>query len=105
MKGKLQEALGQFESIISRDSTSFQAIKYAGIVSLMMKQYDKALNYFLVLGSDTQLYSNPGKFYAALTLLKRNQPGDKLQGKKLLEEVIRMDGDEKEKAIQLLNKW
>jgi cytidylate kinase len=34
-----------------------------------------------------ELYVNHGKFYHALTLMKRNGAGDKEQAKKLLEEV------------------
>ena len=55
----------------------------------------KALEYFQELARYV-LYTNPGLFYQALTLLKRNQPGDKEQAKQFLQQVIdrHLDGDE-----------
>jgi tetratricopeptide (TPR) repeat protein len=104
-EGKLNEALAQFESIMLRDTSSSQAIKYAGIASLRLKKYDKAISFFSQLGDNTQLYTNPGKFYQALTLINRNQPGDKQQAKDLLQQVVKNDLEEKEEAKKLLDKW
>jgi tetratricopeptide (TPR) repeat protein len=103
--GKLKEALLQFEGIIQNDTSSFEAKKYAGIVSLRLKEYDKAITYFIQLESYTALYANPGAFYHALTLLKRNLPGDKEQAKSLLEQVVQQDLEGKETAQELLKKW
>jgi len=80
-------ALRQFEQIIQRDSANDQAKMYAGIVSLKRGDYDKALEYFQQLARYS-LYANPGLFYQALTLLKRNQPGDKDQARQFLQQVI-----------------
>ncbi|MCW3117477.1 MAG: hypothetical protein JWM28_1559 [Chitinophagaceae bacterium] len=104
-EGRLNEALVQFESIANRDASSFEAKKYLGIVYLRLEQYDKAISCFLQLEKYTQLYANPGKLYLALTLLKRNQPGDKQQAKDLLQQVLQFDLEGKETAKQLLNKW
>lgn len=102
-EGKTNDALRQFESILHRDTSSIEAKKYAGIVCLQMKQYEKAMAYFLQLGN-YQLYANPGKFYLSLTLLKRNLPGDKQQAKLLLQQVLQNDLEGKETATQLLDK-
>ena len=61
--------------------------KYIGIVYLRLGQYDKSLDYFQQLWSIKGLYVNPGLFYQAITLLKRNQVGDEDLAKKLLEQV------------------
>jgi tetratricopeptide (TPR) repeat protein len=87
------------------DTSLFEVKKYAGIVSLRLGQYDKAINYFSQLANYTQLYANPGKFYHALTLMKRNRPGDKQTAKILLEQVVQNDLEEKETAQQWLKKW
>jgi len=104
-EGKSVEALQQFEGIAATDSSSYEAKKYAGIVSLRLKDYDKAINYFSLLENYTNLYANPGKFYHAITLLKRNKPGDKEQAKALMEQVVQNNLDGKEDAQKLLNKW
>jgi len=103
-KGKQDQSLKILESLALQDSIAAEAKKYAGIVCLQMEQYDKAINYFSQLSSYS-LYSNPGKFYQALTLLKRNQPGDKQQAKLLLEQVVQNDLDGKETAQEWLKKW
>jgi len=103
-EGKLKEALLQFESIIQNDTSSFEAKKYAGIVSLRLEEYDKAIRYFTQLESYTTLYANPGKFYHALTLLKRNLPGDKQEAKNLLEQVVQQDLEGRETAEGWLKK-
>jgi tetratricopeptide (TPR) repeat protein len=95
----------QFESIIQRDSSDFSAKRYAGIVYLRLGNYDKALDHFKQLEKNTSLYSNPATFFHALTLMKRNQPGDKQQARRLLQQVIDNDLEGKETAQQWLKKW
>ncbi|PWT96342.1 MAG: hypothetical protein C5B52_16010 [Bacteroidetes bacterium] len=87
-KGNAAQALNVFESILSRNPTDFDAREYAGIAALHLKQYDKALNYFASIASEKGYFSNPGKFYQALTLMKRNRPKDKEEAIKLLKEVV-----------------
>ena len=103
--GKLQEALLQFESIMQNNTSSFEAKKYAGIVSLRLKDYGKAIEYFSQLENYPGLYANPGKLYHALTLIKRNLPGDKQEAKTLLEQVVQNDLEGKADAEALLRKW
>ncbi len=103
--GQLKEALKLFETMALNDTSFFEAKRFAGIVSLRLGQYDKAINYFSQLEGYTQLYSNPGKFYHALTLMKRNQPGDEEAAKKLLQQVVENDLERKQDAKTLLDKW
>jgi tetratricopeptide (TPR) repeat protein len=103
-QGELTDALQQFEKIIRSDSVNADAKKYAGIVYLRQQQYDKALEYFQQLEKNTSLYANPSFFYHALTLMKRNQPGDKQEAKRLLNKVVQENRDEKESARQWLKK-
>ncbi len=102
---KLTEALNMFESIAKNNPANSGAKKYAGIVSLRLNNYDKALKYFTMLEADTGLYSNPGKFYKAITLLKRNKEGDKEAAKLLLQEVRDGNLEGKSEAVEWLEKF
>ncbi len=104
-EGRLEEALKQFEIMAMNDESSVEAKKYAGIVSLRLGQYDKAINYFSQLENYTRLYANPGKFYHALTLMKRNRPGDTETAKQLLRQVVENNLVGKEDAEKWLRKW
>jgi len=101
-KGDFTEALQVFEAIALNGEKQIEATKYAGIVSLRLKKYDKALTYFSTLENYTGLYSNPGKFYHALTLLKRNEAGDETKARLLLQEVVDKNLEEKETARRWL---
>ena len=103
--GKLDEALIIFETLNKNDTSNTEAIKYAGIVSLRLRNYDKALQSFSLLEADTGLYSNPGKFYKAISLLERNKEGDKGEAKQLLQQVVDKDLEGKTMAIKLLKNF
>ena len=103
-EGKFPEALNRFQLLMQSDSSAVTALKYAGIVTLRTGQYDLALQYFTRLENYPGLYANPGKFYHALTLMKRNQPGDKQNAKLLLQEVVQKDLEGKEAAQEWLGK-
>jgi tetratricopeptide (TPR) repeat protein len=103
-KGELGSSLNLFETVIQHDTSNFTAKKYAGIVYLRLANYDKALEYFNQLGHYS-LYSNPAKFYQALTLMKRNAPGDKQQARQLLQQVVQDHLEGEETARQWLKKW
>lgn len=97
--GKLAEALTMFETLAKNSTANnTNAKKYAGIVSLRLQNYDKALAYFSMLEAETSLYSNPGKFYKAVTLLKRNKNGDKEAAKSLLIQVRDNDLEGKKRS-------
>lgn len=99
-ENKLAEALKQLEMIIQSDSTAARPKKMAGIVSLRLGDYDKAIDYFSQL-EKLNLYSNPGKLYHAIALIKRNRNGDKEMVKQLLQQVVEQDLEGKETA----QKW
>jgi cytochrome c-type biogenesis protein CcmH/NrfG len=101
----LDSALQQFETILQKDTGNYLAKEYAGIVYLRFGNYDKALRYFQQLENYSSLFSNPAIFYQALTLIKRNQPGDKQKAKLLLQQVVDNDLEKKETAKQWLKKW
>lgn len=102
--GKLTEALGRFESIQNNDPANTDAVKYAGIAALRLEEYNKALQYFTILENDTALYSNPGRFYHAITLLQRNSEGDKAAAKLLLQQVAINNLEGKTEAVKWLKK-
>lgn len=85
--GDLQKAQIIFNQLLERDSLNAEAEKYAGIVSLRRGDYDQAIKHFHHLSTRTDLVSNPGKFYEALTLLQRNESLDKKKAENLLKEV------------------
>jgi tetratricopeptide (TPR) repeat protein len=103
--GNLPQALPYFEKLVNLDHADFTAVKYAGITSLRLQQYDKALHYFKLLSEQPGLYANPGIFLQAITLLKRNLPADKQTARKLLVQVVENDLEGKETAEQWLKKW
>jgi tetratricopeptide (TPR) repeat protein len=103
-EGKWPEALHQFEKIIQSDSSSFDAKKYAGIVSLQLKEYDKALAYFSQLENYPGLYSNPAKLYKAIILMERNSARDAEQAKALLQQIVQNNLEGKETAKEWLSK-
>jgi tetratricopeptide (TPR) repeat protein len=92
---KLVEANRIFEDILQRKTKDSDALKYAGITALRLKNYDKASEYFHDLSLQTNLYSNPGKFYEALALLKQS-PANSPKAIDLFEEVIdnNLEGNE-----------
>jgi tetratricopeptide (TPR) repeat protein len=100
-ENKLPEALRQFEMIIQSDSIAETAKKMAGIVSLRIGDYDKAIDYFTQL-EKLNLYSNPGKLYHAIALIKRNRNSDKEMIKQLLQQVVEQDLEGKETAQEWL---
>jgi tetratricopeptide (TPR) repeat protein len=85
--GDLPMAQAIFSQLLERDSLNAEAEKYAGIVSLRRSDYDQAIKHFHRLSTRTDLVSNPGKFYEALALLKRNLPLDNKKAENLLNEV------------------
>ncbi len=104
-EGKTAESLQQLEKIIQSDTSNFTAKKYAGIVALRLKEYDKASAYFEQLETYTNLYANPALLYQALTLMERNHSGDEAKAKQLLQKVVQDGLDGKETAQAWLKKW
>jgi tetratricopeptide (TPR) repeat protein len=100
-ENRIEEAGRLFETLVISHPTDHKAREYAGVVSLRLGNYDKALGYFESLSEMTELYANPGKFYVSLTLLKRNAPGDVKRAKTLLQQIVK-EGAAKEQAAREL---
>ena len=103
-EGQYDASLKQFESIDQRNPGLYSVKNDIGIIYLRLGNYDKALQYFKQFENDA-LYSNPSQFYQALTLLKRNLPGDKEKARELLQQVRDNDLYGREFAEKWLDKW
>ncbi|GAB3338577.1 hypothetical protein GCM10027299_50800 [Larkinella ripae] len=102
--GAFKKAEAVFEAILQWTPAHPEALKFAGLVSLRLQNYDQAINHFHQLGRQTDLYANPGFYLEALARLKRGQPMDKNRAKKLLLTVIQHNLDGKAEAEQLVNR-
>jgi tetratricopeptide (TPR) repeat protein len=103
--GKYEEALTIFESIRKSDPNNVLASEYAGVAALQLNDYNTALRYFIELSHSEGLISNPGNFYSAITLMKRDLPGDKERAKELLELVVKEKSAHSEIAESWLKNW
>jgi len=103
-EGQLEASKKMFELTVQNDTSNYSAKKYLGIVYLRLANYDKALLYFRFL-ENYSLYSNPAIFYQALTLMKRNQSGDKEKAKQLLQQVVEGNLEGKTVAQRWLKNW
>ncbi|MGC1242550.1 MAG: hypothetical protein WA874_13250 [Chryseosolibacter sp.] len=77
-----------FRSLGKNAELAAETTRYLGITYLRTEQYDQAIEQFDKLISFTGLYPNPGKFYLAITLMKRSKEGDEEEAKSLLQEVV-----------------
>lgn len=100
---KFAEAEAIFEDILTQQPDNDRALKFAGIVALRQKKYDVAIDRFHRLSQRTDLAYNSGTFLEAIALLQRNQPMDKEQAKKLLEDVINRNLEGKDQAERLID--
>jgi len=83
------QALAFFTGILRAHPRNPDALLYSGVVYLRLKNYDEALTQFDGLAGIAGLYSNPGMFLKAATLLQRDAPGDRAAARRLLQEVVR----------------
>ncbi len=102
---KFDKALPIFEDVYKNHPENNDALKDAGIVYLVSKNYDKALQDFDELSDKKGLFSNPGMFLKAVTLLHRNKDGDKAAAKELLQEVQQKNLDGSKEAGKWLKKF
>ena len=96
------QSLQLFEAIYKAHPDNSDALKYAGIVYLVTKEYSRALQCFTELAGKKELFSNPGMFLKAVTFLQRNQPGDREQAEQLLQQVINEKADGSKEAARWL---
>jgi hypothetical protein len=99
------KASALFTAIGSSHPENIDAKKYAGIVYLMMRNFDKALDEFGLLAQTPGLLNNPGLFLQAVTLLERDAPGDRDRAKQLLDTVVRQQLEGNEEASAWLKKY
>jgi tetratricopeptide (TPR) repeat protein len=104
-KKDYDKALLLFQNVYNTHPDNSDAKKYIGFVHLVRKDYDKALVHFDELAQKKGLFSNPGLFLKALTLLERNKENDKATAKKLLEQVMQENLEGKKEAEDWLKKW
>lgn len=99
--GDLKRAGALAERLLEADGSHAETQELAGLVSLRLKDYDKAVTYFKALGDQVGLFANPGRFLEAVALFERNGPGDQEKAENLLNEVV-------EKNLQgkkVVEKW
>jgi cytochrome c-type biogenesis protein CcmH/NrfG len=82
-----------------------EALKYSGLAFLQTGDYTNALVRFDSLVARKDLYSNPGLFLKAVTLLRRDAKGDLQQAHLLLEQVVREKAEGYQEAGEWLKKW
>lgn len=94
---------GLTKGSLKRQPVSDRVLTFAGLAALKQHKYDTAIDRFHELGQRTDLFSNPGLFLEALARLQRNEPMDKEQAKKLLDDVIdrNLEGKAEAKKISL----
>ncbi|HWB92633.1 MAG TPA: hypothetical protein VG605_12305, partial [Puia sp.] len=83
-KRSFSHALAIFAALAKDHPDNPEALRYSGLVYLRMRDYDQALHQFEALAKIPSLYSNPGTFLKAVTLLTRNSPGDRESARQLL---------------------
>lgn len=98
------KALQLFREVYKAHPDNSDALKYTGITYLVTKEYDKAIACFEALAAKKELFSNPGRFLKAVTLLQRNRQGDREQAEQLLQQVIDEKADGSKEAARWLRK-
>lgn len=101
----LNHALDLFTTLAHDHPGNTDARLYSGLVYLRQKDYDKALVEFDTLANVPSLYSNPGPFLKAVTLLQRNAAGDRETARQLLQDVVRRNLDGSQEAARWLQKF
>ncbi|TVP52814.1 MAG: tetratricopeptide repeat protein [Mongoliibacter sp.] len=96
-----QRAQVYFQEALVQDNKNSDAIKYSGLAYLSEKEYDNAIAAFQELASLPDLFSNPGLFYQAFTLMMRNESGDLERAKLILERVV----DQNEEGSRQAQEW
>jgi tetratricopeptide (TPR) repeat protein len=99
------KALDLFEGLYKAHPERTDALRYEGIVYLRRKNYDKALETFSELAHTNGLLSNPGLFLQAVTLLRRDAPGDKERAKSMLNMVVQQQLDGAGEAATWLKRF
>lgn len=99
------QAQDLFTALAHNHPGNTDALLYSGLVYLRQKDYDRALRQFDTLAHIPSLYSNPGPFLKAVTLLQRNAAGDRETARQLLQEVVSHGLDGSHEAAAWLKKF
>lgn len=98
-------ALDLFTALAINHPRNTDARLYGGLTYLRLENYDQALHQFDTLANTPSLYSNPGPFLKAVTLLQRNAAGDRETARKILQDVVRGNLDGSQEAAAWLKKF
>ena len=98
-------ALALFTTLANDHANNSDARLYSGLTYLRLKEYDQAIHEFDTLANMSSLYSNPGPFLKAVTLLQRNATGDRETARDLLQDVVRRNLDGNQEAAAWLQKF
>lgn len=98
-------ALAYFQGVYHNYPENSEAKRNIGLTYLATEEYDKALQQFDELASVDSLYSNPGLFFKAVTLMLRNEEGDKQQAKQLLQQVVTEEAEGSREASEWLEEF
>ena len=98
-------ALDLFTTLAHDHAGNTDARLYSGLTYLRLKNYDQALHEFDTLANVSSLYSNPGPFLKAVTLLQRNATGDRETARLILQDVVRRNLDGSREAAAWLKKF
>lgn len=99
------KAIAYFQKIYDTHPENTEVKKYLGLSFLMQKDYDKALVHFDELAAKKSVFSNPGLFLKAVTLMRRNQAGDEENARRLLQEVDSQQLEGSAQARKWLEEW
>jgi tetratricopeptide (TPR) repeat protein len=99
------KAIALFTAFARSHPGNSKALEYSGLAYLRLKDYDKALEQFYELAKIPGLFSNPGLFLQAVTLLYRDAAGDRPAAKALLQEVVRQQLEGAKEAADWLTKF
>lgn len=94
-------ALEIFNALYKTHPENTDALKNAGITYLTTGKYSQALACFDELAAKKDLFSNPGLFLKAVTLMERNEGDDVQKAELLLKRVI----DEKQEGSVEAARW
>ncbi len=103
--GSYPLALERFTAFAHTHPGNTDAILFTGLVYLRQRNYDQALQQFDTLAAKSALYSNPGPFLKAVTLLLRDKAGDRDNARHLLQEVVTRQLDGSTEAAAWLQKF
>lgn len=99
------QALELFGTLAHDHPENTDARLYSGLAYLRLKNYDRALQEFDTLANMASLYSNPGPFLKAVTLLQRNAAGDRETARVILQDVVHRNLDGSREAAVWLQKF